>query len=51
MAENRHGQGLHNGQEPRSKSSAVKLFAYAAIAVLVVGIILLATGAIKFGPY
>ena len=51
MAEDRHGQGLHDTQAERSTSPAVKMVGYGVIAVLLLAIILLATGAVKFGHY
>jgi len=51
MAEDRHGQGLHDTQAERSTSGAVKMLGYGVIALLVIAIILLATGAVKFGPF
>ena len=51
MAEDHHGQGLHDTQAERSTSPAVRILGYGAILVLLIAIILLATGAVKFGPY
>ena len=51
MPEDRHGQGLHDTQAERSTSPASKMFGYGAIVVLLVAIVLLATGAVKFGPF
>ena len=51
MVEDRHGQGLHDTQAERSTSPAAKLLGYAVIAALLIAIILLATGAVKFGPF
>ncbi len=51
MVEDRHGQGLHDIKAERSTAPAAKMLGYAAIAVLLIAIILLATGAVKFGPY
>jgi len=51
MAENRHGQGLHDTQAERSTSPAVKIVGYGVIIALLIAILLLATGAVKFGPF
>lgn len=51
MVEDRHGQGLHDTQAERRTSSSTKAIGYAVIALLILAIILLATGAVKFGPY
>lgn len=51
MAEDRHGQGLHDTQAERSTSPVAKMAGYAVIAILLLAIILLATGVIKFGPW
>jgi MFS superfamily sulfate permease-like transporter len=51
MAEDRHGQGLHDTQAERSTSPAAKTIGYAVIAILLLAIILLATGVVKFGPW
>jgi hypothetical protein len=51
MPEDRHGQGLHDTQAERSTSPAAKMIGFAVIAILLIAIILLATGAVKFGPY
>jgi hypothetical protein len=51
VEQDRHGQGLHDTQAERSTSPMVKALGYGVIAVLLIAIILLATGAVKFGPY
>ena len=51
MVEDRHGQGLHDTQAEKSTSSAAKMAGYAVIAILLLAIILLATGVVKFGPF
>ena len=51
MARDKHERGLHDTQAHRSTSPAVKIAGYGAIALLLLAIILLATGAVKFGPY
>jgi hypothetical protein len=51
MAEDRRGQGLHDTQAERSTSPVAKMAGYAVIAILLLAIILLATGVIKFGPW
>ena len=50
MAEDGHRHGLHE-REPQGTSPAVKMLGYGAIAVLLLAIILFATGIIKFGPF
>jgi hypothetical protein len=49
--DDRHGQGLHDTQAERRTSPAAKTIGYAVIALLLLAIILLATGVVKFGPY
>jgi len=50
MAEDHHGQGLHDTQAERSTSPAVKIIGYAVIALLLLAILLLATGVVKMSP-
>jgi hypothetical protein len=51
MTDDRHGQGLHDTQAQRSTSPVAKMLGYGAIIVLLIAVVLLATGAIKFGPF
>jgi hypothetical protein len=45
------GQGLHGHDAEERTSPAVKIAGYLVIAILLLAIILLATGAVKFGPF
>lgn len=49
MPEDRHGQGLHDTHAERSTSSTAKIAGYGVIALLVLAIILLATGIVNLG--
>ena len=51
MAEDRQGQGLHDTQAEKSTSPVARTLGYAVIAILLLAIILLATGVVKFGPW
>jgi hypothetical protein len=49
MREDRHGQGLNDTHAERSTSSTAKAVGYGVIALLVIAIILLATGILDLG--
>jgi hypothetical protein len=49
--DDRDRQRLNDTDAEQRTSPAVKTFAYAVMAILLLAIILMATGVIKFGPY
>lgn len=49
MPEDRHGQGLNDTQAERSTSSAAKMMGYGVVALLILAILLLATGIVDLG--
>ena len=51
MERDRHGQGLHDTHAERATSPAAKLAGYAAIAILLIVVVLLATGVLKMTPF
>jgi hypothetical protein len=50
MAEDRHGMGLHETQAERSTPPFVKAIGYGVIVLLLLAIVLLATGIVDMTP-
>ena len=51
MVDDRHGSGLNDTHAERRTSPAVKLIGYGVIALLVLAILLLATGIVDMTPF
>jgi hypothetical protein len=50
MPDDRHGMGLHDTHAERRTSPVTKLIGYGAIALLLLAILLLATGVVDMTP-